>query len=99
MAPCLLLRGAALIDIHGRVSDGAERGPKKGMRKDLSLELARSLEWRTDEPQAPYSPPSPERRRSSSLHTLHPLNGAHIARGNILHGDGILKLRAKGALI
>ena len=84
--------------MHGRVSDGgaergAERGPKKGMRKDLSLapwnggRTASSL----------FSALSAERR--SSLHTLHPLNGAHIARGNILHHDGILKLRAKGPYI
>ena len=75
-------------------SERAERGPKKGMRKDLSL-----APWnggRTNRKLLILRPLSARRRRSS-LHTLHPLNGAHIARGNILHGDGILKLRAMGA--
>ena len=78
-------------------NERAERGPKKGMRKDLSL-----APWnggRTNRKLLILRPLSAERRSSSSLHTLHPLNGAHIARGNILHGDGILKLRAKGPSI
>ena len=77
-------------------NERAERGPKKGMRKDLSL-----APWNggwTNRKLLILRPLSSE-RRSSSLHTLHPLNGAHIARGNILHGDGILKLRAKGSFI
>ena len=77
-------------------NERAERGPKKGMRKDLSLERARSLPGMADGRTASslFSALSSERRRRS-LHTLHPLNGANIARGNILHDDGILKLRAR----